>query len=247
MEIASFVLTLMIICCVVILFFTYDAIMRKSCDNIYTEINGDDDTLAAKKYIQRTSYKCQKDPIDYYRVGNLYDFIMHDTKMANNYYIKAIDQIKKNPQDKQTNFIQNRLRDRISINFMAEEDDNKYNFEELTELEDEVQNLEILIEQNIRTSGGAKSKLEKKITWESDSQNVHDSAITEKIKKDFDHIYEHNIQNRNYIWNYDDMILNLQNNAKHEINPLDVKNIPGAIKTLQYIKKYNPNIVKLNK
>jgi hypothetical protein len=233
----SIIITLMILC------YLYDEyVLSNSCKTIYNSIDNDNDINMANQYINYATSKYNKTPIDNYRIANIYDFVLHDTKNANNYYKKSINQIKQNPAFDNNYFIKDRIRDRIIINNKSEIDDNKFNINDLNEIEMELNDLEEILETEIYESD---KKIEDKITWTEDSQNVHDSNINNELKDQFDSIKKFNDTNDIYIWNFDDIICFIKDYSK-EINDLDKKNIPDAIKMMEYINTHNCYVTKID-
>jgi hypothetical protein len=234
------------IICLLIVLFLYDLYLIKRGSDLYLKINNDNDKNTACEYLKHITYKYKKTPLDNYRIGGVYDFILHDTNTAQNYYLEAVNQIKKNSNT--TNdvieindniFIRDRLEDRIRINFDAEHDDNIFRLRHLMDLNNELKNLEIKIDKKIESN----TPIEDHITWKSDSQNVHDSNINNELRESYEKIKKYNKNNNIFLWDINDIIGYIKN-----INPTEMEthNIPDAINMLEYIQINNAHISKIN-
>ncbi len=206
---------------------------------LYREIKHDSDFATAEEYIDKIEKKRYISPLDSYRMGSVYDFILKDSKQAHKHYMKAISDVKSRPSSGGDIFIQTRLRDRIRINAIAEDDDNKYDIDEVDELYNEIMNLEIMFDHLSRSgerSHRPKSKkIEDKIEWTSDSQNVHDSNINNELKHGFKKITESNKDA--FLWNISDIENYFNHVYTHEISDAETHNIKDSLKMLNYIKK----------
>jgi hypothetical protein len=205
--------------------------MLRNSSHIYNSIDNDNDTAVAGRYLFYAQNRYIRDPIDNYRIGNIYDFVLRDTKKAQDYYLHAIDQIRQTPSA-DAPFIINRLEDRININYAAEEDDHQLILDQLITLNDELRDLNL-----------PQSDPGLRITWTSDSQNVHDSNINNEMRDDYERIKEFNRANGVYVWSAAEMIdffTNVYNPAENER-----LNVPDAIKMIEYIVVKNGTISKL--
>ena len=231
---------LLIIICILLIFF-YDIYITQNSLNLYNEIDNDNDTKLANNYLGYAKYKYKKNAIDNYRIGGIYDFVLHDTDTANDYYLQAINQIRNDFVDDidDNNFVRDRLADRIRINLEAEEDDNVFQLQNLMNLNNELQNLELKVEQKIDSN----TPIEEHITWKSDSQNVHDSNINNELRDNYKKIETYNKQNQLFLYNIDDTINYIQN--VYSVNANEKYNIPDALEMLEYIRNHSGSISKI--
>ncbi len=91
--------------------------------DIYNQIDNINDIGAARKFLMIKKMDFNHSPIDYYRMANIHDMIFRNNVAAQFFYSKAIKSAKKDITI--SNYINNRIRDRITINHLTEEDENK--------------------------------------------------------------------------------------------------------------------------
>jgi hypothetical protein len=262
MFVGNLNLVIFIVVIIIILFIYLCKYLPINSDNIYLQMNGDNDKDTARRYIQMKNYSLTGGtPIDNYRMGSIYDHIFKDTQKAHNYYKKSINQLKKNKKIPETRFIQGRIANRIEINNNLEIDDNLLNIEIIRDLEEELNDLELLFNRfetelpvpsrdnrsymtDTATPHKSKESIEKLIEWRSDSQNVHDSNINNQSTEQFNTIEQYIIQNLIYIWEYPDIIQFIRT---VKLSDIDEPNREDAIHMLEYIGKYDRKIMKIGK
>jgi len=224
--------------------------LPKLSKNIYSQIDNDNDIITAHNFL-KTSKQCyNKYPIDNYRIGNIYDFMLHDTKNAKKYYKKALKQINSNRYKNlnESVYIHDRIIDRLQLNNFMEQDDNKLNENEVQHINNSLNAIQSLQNTNTNTIKRKKNNtdLKNKIVWVGDTQNVHDTLINNQVSKNFNKIQNYNKKNQIYIWDFDSIQQYIRS-CSNEINPLDIGNIPDAVKMLDIINKKNVIVSKTQK
>lgn len=207
--------TIIFICLVIFtIYITYRA-LRHYSDCLYIQIDNDNDIDTARAYLRYRRF-IPNTALDNYRMGNIFDLIFHDQEQARYHYREAINRIHDIPVDDAA-FIRDRLMD-----IQLQRDDL---------LIFDLNNLEL-------------KDPEKEMKWHSDSQNVHDSSITDEIKRQYDTIKEQNSEY--YLWTLDD----IKNYIKHEYSASSaVENSykEDACKLLDYIQtQHDRNIMKIS-
>jgi hypothetical protein len=232
--------TFILIVCIFLLLVIYDNYLELRCKNIYTSIDNDNDITHAKSYLSYARAKYKRTALDNYRIGNMYDFVLHDQENATNYYKEAIKEVDVN--DNQTTYIRDRIRDRIRINNDVEDDDNQYNMINLIELAEAIRESEKTVEQSLYS----RRPIETHITYINDAQNVHDSNINNNIRDQFNHIHKFNTNNDVVIWQYPTIIEYLDQTYRNAPETKEVENINDAVAMLKHISKYDDTISKIN-
>jgi hypothetical protein len=235
---------LIVVILIIAIFYLIDYMLLTTSDRYYSKINNDNDINTANTYLSFAKHRIRRTPLENYRIGNVYDFILKKPNRAHEYYIQALQQVRNN-NDEHTEFIRTRLRDRVVVDREAELDDVKYNIFNLHELDHELHNLEEILQQIYKNTESEKSSktIEDRIKWEGDGQNVHDSNINDEIKQQYDYILDCNRDK--FLWDFDDIknyILNIYKPASE----YEKNNIQPALDMLEYIRTANGNIVKLN-
>jgi hypothetical protein len=256
----AWVISLIVV--VLLIFYLFDIYTFNSSLRLYNQIDNDNDRDSANLYLSYAKNRIKRSPLENYRIGNVYDFMLKDNDMAHEYYLQAINQIIDTP-DENAQFIQTRLRDRIDINDIFEIDDTKYNIFNLDELDNELQELERALTNmhahNINdadnngyygsfgsnTLPDSKKSLEERIQWKSDSQNVHDSNINNELRKGYEQIKDDN--RHNFLWEIPDIENYIRYTYSQEADDSELRNVTPALKMLEYIdSKKSTNIMKLN-
>lgn len=241
-------LTILFIIIIFLILYLVDTYTSNNSNKLYNEIDNDNDKEKADMFINSVNKRIKKSTIDNYRIGNIYDFVMHDDNKAHEFYLQAIDQAKNEP-DEDALFVQTRLRDRIQINDIFEIDDTKYNIFNLNALDTELRDLEDTLtriyEKELYKKPDVPKKLEERVIWISDSQNVHDSNINNALRDGYEQIKKEN--NGNFLWDINDIINYIQHIYSKESDFTELHNIEPAIDMLHYINTRGANnIVKLN-
>jgi menaquinone-dependent protoporphyrinogen IX oxidase len=247
----NFIIGLLVVC--ILLFVVF--VLFSDSDALYAGIDNDHDVDTAQQYITRAKYRISKNPIDNYRIGTVYDHMLHDTKSANKYYKKAVSQIVTNPQDQNARFIRDRLQDRAAINRMAEADDNKFDLNEINALEFEIYQLEQIFldydahDNDLQDRRNLQDRKEqpRDAAWTADSQNVHDSNITSELQRNYAQLLAHNTNNQLYVWTPDEISQYLRgSHAQTVAGKKDAGYIGEAVRMLDHIRTTNANITKIN-
>lgn len=242
---------ILIIIVILLLFYIFDVYTFNSSLKLYNQIDNDNDEESANLYLFYAQNRIRRTPLENYRIGNVYDFMLKDDIKAHDYYLQAINQAINEP-DENALFIQTRLRDRVNINDIFEIDDAKYNIFNLDELDNELKELERALT-NIYTNNiydidhknSEKRTIEERVHWKSDSQNVHDSNINNELRKGYEQIkYENKY---NFLWEIPDIENYIRYTYSQEADAAELKNIEPALKMLEYVdSKKGVDIVKLN-
>lgn len=218
---------------------------------LYNQIDNDNDKDSANLYLSYAQNRIKRTPLENYRIGNVYDFMLKDDLTAHQYYLQAINQARDTP-DENAYFIQTRLRDRVDINNIFEHDDAKYNLFNLNQLDTELQELEAALANIYDTSHNGKNKydtnekktLEDKVQWKSDSQNVHDNNINNELRKGYEQIKRDN--HMSFLWEIPDIQNYINYTYAKDADINELKNVKPALKMLDYIYRQSPtDIVKL--
>lgn len=234
----SLIEVLFIVVIIIVIFYIVDSILYVSSNNYYMHIDNDNDVSLANTYLYMAESRLKKSPLENYRIGNVYDFILKNPRKAHTYYVQAIRQSVNNTDDAE--FIHTRLRDRENINHEAEIDDVKYDIFNLRELDNELKELEDVLQKVYETKD---ETIEDKIKWKSDGQNVHDTNINDEIKRQYDYIAKCNTDL--YIWDINDIKNYISTTYSANANETEKQNIQPAIDTLDYICNAKANIMKL--
>lgn len=240
-----------IIVVILLLFYMFDIYTFNSSLKLYNQIDNDNDEESANLFLSYAKNRIKKSPLENYRIGNVYDFMLKDDIKAHEYYLQAINQAIDEP-DEDALFIQTRLRDRVDINNIFEIDDAKYNIFNLDELDNELKELERALTDiymadkpyNVSNTNDKKT-LEERVQWKSDSQNVHDSNINNELRKGYEKIKNENANS--FLWEIPDIIDYTRFIYSKEADEAELRNIEPALKMLDYIdSKQGVEIMKLN-
>jgi len=244
----SFLILVFMIICYLLASYYLDIYMCEKSYELYKKIDNDNDVIMGERYIKHLSHIVDKSALQYYRMGNIYDFVFKDTNNAHKYYIQALKSTKENEEEKK--FLQTRLRDRINI--ITENDDNRYDDKRLESLNDELSKLEseqkIQNKQSTDISFNNDNKiksLNNNIKWISDSQNVHDTNINNELRQNYEYICSKN--HDKFLWNINDMCNYFEHIYTSEFSNPEIKNISNALAMLEHINiNGSPLIIKLN-
>ncbi len=250
----DWIAVIVIVLVVLLIFYLFDVYTSNYSLEMYNQINNDNDLDAATRYISTATSRFKRSPLENYRLGNVYDFMLRDDEKAHEYYLEAINQIIREPSEDAL-FIQTRLRDRINIDTIFEVDDNKYNLLNLDELDNELRELEMVLLRlyavpDAPTTPAPNSPitpatLEERVQWKSDSQNVHDSNINNNLRDGYEQIKEENLDK--FIWEIDDITDYIKYIYSKEADPSELHNVGPALYMLDYIKnKGAANITKIS-
>lgn len=178
----------------------------KEFENLYSKLKGED-----SKYAAEAIKAADKEPLErrdaeyYYRRGIIYQHNLNDITAATACYNRALNLLQReNHRDNTFIFITDRIRDNAQLagNWQLHaEANNIMNFIEGEDIA--VQNLELFMApfNNVskpkikaeNTSAKANA-IESVKTFKSDSQNVHDSSVTNDLKEQFDKIVNYNTE-----------------------------------------------------
>jgi len=214
-----------------IVFLIYGEASRRHAEKIYCKIDNDNDVAAAKQYV---SYARPSKPIDYYRLGSVFDHMLRDKARAHRLYKQAV-----RGGDE---FVEMRIRDRLELNRRPEVDDHVLD-------EFIVNDLVATIEAQHRAAAAQlkppskPSKIEDKIRWEIDADNVHDSAMTEDIVKGFNRIMMDSPYNATTRARMPEIINYVENSFKKE--SAEHHNVAGAVRMLNIIARDDRPIAAL--
>jgi hypothetical protein len=222
----------------------------KKIDKIYTKINGNDHNNE-KYFIQYNEAIRKKGkrstPLDYYRIGSLYDYVRGNSELAGFFYILSLQKLmEKSVKQKLTtkdNYIIQKMKDRLRLNNTYRALIAQMNIIEevplpnhqVNEIAARLDNIDIVVNQNEYNNVDTHQPDEK---WVSDSQNVHDSNINRDIANQFSLVKSKTLQSQ---WDINSIIRYIQR-PEFLDTFLERENINNSVSVLRYIEKHNPHI-----
>jgi hypothetical protein len=188
-------------------------------DKLYIQLDNNNDIDRAREYLRYRRF-VPNTPLDHYRMGNVFNFVLRDHAAAQRHYQEALLGLE-NAAD--ANFIVDRLTDIYVLPRELDEIPFHFDF-----------NLDELVAVDV----------EPEMKWVSDSQNVHDTSITDEIRRQYEHIKEQN--QGYYLWSLDD-IRNYIMNVFSSRDTIENEYKSDACQMITYIQnQYDKSIVKIS-
>lgn len=201
---SGFIIVIVILVCFLLIYQQYK---KRYAAEIFNSIKHDYDIVNSRKFVK---YAPVSTSVDQYKLASIYDIVLKDFPKAQHYYRKAL---KNNPNG----FVTTKIADRLQLPVPYPEE---YSYEIQQDL--------LNYFNNVAKSKSAPKKLEKKVSWVSDSQNVHDSHINTQIKNNF------KIISTNEAWS-PSRCLSFLEVYKSKCDSQEKHNIENGSKMLKYI------------
>lgn len=210
---------------------------KGTADGDYEVLEGNKPTNRTERFVRLTALKPSKRAIDYYRMGEVFDHVYSRPEEAQRYYDRALKQVQ-NTKEPERRFIVDRMADRIRIDDVREYDEVHRNLPQLVRLQEQYQIARSAI-RPIETKK-KEDKLEANVAWTQDSQNVHDTALSDGVVTQYQKLKREGI-----VFDKLDQVIKEVGMVDYGSKPEDVVAKDNAVKMLKFIDTHPAPLVKL--